>query len=143
MIGNREMSLLDYKGTINKNVNYRVNDFDSGILLEGFKLTAEDMSDMTGRPIREGDKDFEFTVEKGIQYKPWNFGNVTPGAGQIGIYQVKDQRGKTWYALVKDYRAFEGDWRIMLLLMTETEHEMKGELQVDQLGYTFMDYLFS
>lgn len=142
MIGNKEISLLDYGGTIDKNVDWRVNESIDGICLNGFKLTAQDMADLTGRIIREGDKDFEFIVERIIQYQKWNFGKITPGAGQIGIYQVKDQEGKTWYALIKDYRAFEGDWRIMVELMTETEWEMKSVLMTDQLGYTFMNYLF-
>ena len=136
-----EMSLLDYGGKTNKNVDWRVNDNNSGIVLNGFRLNAEDISKATiGKDIGAGD--VEFTVEEVIQYVPWNYGKVTPGSGQLGIYKVKDDRGNEKYALIKDYRAFEGDWRIMLLFMTDTEHEMKEELMMDRIGMTFMEYLF-
>ena len=140
----QEISLLDYNGTINKNVDWRTNENNSGIYLNGFRINAEDMAKATGGKVKviKEDEDFEFAVEDIIQYKPWNFGKVKQGSGQLGIYKVSDQKGNIWHALIKDYRAFEGDWRIMLLCMTETENEMKGELKMDNLGLTFMDYLF-
>lgn len=143
---NQEVSLLDYKGTINKNVDWSTNENKSGIYLKGFKINAEEMAQVTAGNVKvikeDNDNDFEFTVEDIIQYKAWNYGKMTPGAGQLGIYKVKDKKGNTRFVLVKDYRAYEGDWRIMLLFMTETENEMKGELMMDSLGMTFMDYLF-
>lgn len=142
----QEISLLDYKGTINKNVDWCVNEDNSGIYLKGFRINAEEIAKVTGGRVKaikeDKDEDFEFIVKNIIQYKSWNFGKITPGAGQLGIYQVNDKKGSSWYVLIKDYRAFEGDWRIMLLFMTETEIEMKGELMMDSLGMTFMDYLF-
>jgi len=136
----QEISLLDYGGSIDKNIDYRVKENHSGIELKGFVLTAGEMLGITGESIKEGT--IEFTVERVIQYKPWNFGKVTPGAGQLGIYELTASNGKTYFALIKDYVAFEGDWRIMLLSMTKTEHEMKEELAMDRHGLTFMDYLF-
>lgn len=133
--------LLDYGGEIDKNVDYRVKDNFSGIELKGFALTAGKMLEFTGDSIR--DETIEFSVEKVIQYKPWNFGKVNPGAGQLGIYQLKGSNGKEYFALVKDYRAFEGDWRIMLIMMKNNERELKDELMIDRLGLTFMDYLFT
>jgi hypothetical protein len=136
----REISLLDYGGKTDKNVDYRIKENHSGIELKGFVLTAGEMLEITGESIRDGT--IEFTVERVIQYKPWNFGTITPGSGQMGIYELKASNGKTYFALIKDYRALEEDWRVMLVMITSTEREMKNDLQVDKLGFTFMDYLF-
>lgn len=136
----QELSLLDYGGSTDKNVDYRIKEDYSGIELKGFVLTAGEMLESTGESIREGT--IEFTVERVIQYKPWNFGKVNPGSGQMGIYELKASNGKTYFVPIRDYRTFEGDWRVMLLMIKNTEMEMKGELMVNQLGYTFTDYLF-
>ncbi len=136
----RDISLLDYGGSTDKTVDYRIKENNSGIYLKGFVLTAGEMLDITGDSIRDGS--IEFSVERTIQYKPWNYGTVTPGSGQLGIYELKASNGKTYFALIKDYRAFEGDWRIALIMVTKTEMEMKHELQVNPLGLSFMDYLF-
>jgi hypothetical protein len=136
----REISLLDYGGKTDKNVDYRIKENYSGIDLKGFVLTAGEMLEITGESIRDGT--IEFTVERVVQYKPWNYGTVTPGSGQMGIYELRASNGKTYFALIKDYRAFEGDWRVMLVMTTRTEREMKDELQVNKLGLSFMDYLF-
>lgn len=136
----REISLLDYGGSTDKNVDYRIKENHSGIELKGFVLTAGEMLEITGESIRDGT--IEFTVERIIQYKPWKYGTVTPGSGQLGIYELKASNGKTYFTLIKDYRAFEGDWRVMLVMIKNTEMEMKFELQVNKLGLTFMDYLF-
>ena len=136
----REISLLDYGGSTDKNVDYRIKSNYSGLELKGFVLTAGEMLEITGESIRDGT--IEFIVERIIQYKPWNYGNVNPGSGQMGIYELKASNGNSYFALVKDYRAFEGDWRVMLLMIKKTESEMKQELQVNKLGLTFMDYIF-
>lgn len=136
----REISLLDYGGRTDKTVDYRIKENHSGIDLKGFVLTAGEMLEITGESIRDGT--IEFTVERVIQYKPWNYGTVTPGSGQLGIYELKASNGKTYFVLIKDYRAFEGDWRIALLMIKNTEMDMKYELQINSLGMTFMDYLF-
>ena len=135
-----EISLLDYGGSTDKNVDYRIKENHSGIELKGFVLTAGEMLEITGESIRDGT--IEFIVERVVQYKPWNFGKVTPGSGQMGIYELKASNGKTYFVLIKDYRAFEGDWRVMLLMTKNTEREMKDELMINPLGLTFMDYLF-
>lgn len=142
MISGSEISLLDYEGTVDKNVDWHMNESYSGICLNGFKISAEEMATVTGGKVRKEDGDFDITVVKTVQYKPWRFGKTKPGSGQMGIYKIKDQNGKEWYALIKDYRAFEGDWRIMLMLVTKTEQGMKDELTTDELGFLFMDYLF-
>lgn len=136
----REIFLLDDGGRTDKNVDYRIKENHSGIELKGFILTAGEMLDITGESIRDGT--IEFTVERIVQYKPWNYGTVTPGSGQMGIYELKASNGKTYFVLIKDYRAFEGDWRIALLMIKNTEMEMKYELQVNKFGLSFMDYLF-
>ena len=136
----QEISLLDYGGRTDKNVDYRIKENYSGIELKGFVLTAGEMLEITGESIRDGT--IEFIVERVIQYKPWNYGKITPGSGQMGIYELKASNGKTYFALIKDYRAFEGDWRVVLDMVANTEMEMKNELQVNELGFTFMDYLF-
>ena len=136
----REISLLDYGGKTDKNVDYRIKENNSGIELKGFALTAGEMLEITEESIKDGT--IEFTVERVIQYKPWNYGKHTPGAGQLGIYELKANNGKTYFALIKDYTAFEGDWRVMLEMLKKTENEMKYELQINELGFSFMDYLF-
>lgn len=136
----REIFLLDDGGRTDKNVDYRIKENHSGIELKGFILTAGEMLDITGESIRDGT--IEFTVERVVQYKPWNYGTVTPGSGQMGIYELKASNGKTYFVLIKDYMAFEGDWRIALLMIKNTEMEMKYELQVNKFGLSFMDYLF-
>lgn len=143
MVSKREISLLDYKGTVNKNVDWRINEDSSGIYINGFRINAEEMAAVTGGKVKKEDDDFELTVVKTIEYRPWRFGTITPGSGQMGIYKIKDQNGKEWYALIKDYRAMEGDWRIIMILVTKTEQDMKEELMLDKLGLTFMEYLFS
>ena len=77
---NQEISLLDYKGTINKNVDWRANENNSGIYLNGFMINAEEMTKVTGGNVKviQEDDDFEFAVEDIIQYKPWNFGKIKP-----------------------------------------------------------------
>jgi hypothetical protein len=135
----QEIPLLDYDGDIDKDVDYRIKDNNSGVDIKRFKLTAEDMLQITGNDIR--DNTIVLSIERTIQYKPWNFGKYTPGAGQIGIYELKADNGDTYFAVIKDYRAFEGDWRIMLVIFTKTENDLKYELQVDPLGFTFMDYI--
>lgn len=137
---NLEMSLLDYDGRINKNVDYEIKENRSGINLKGFTITAEEMLEITEESIMDGT--IEFTVERVIQYKPWNYGHISPGSGQLGVYELKASNGKTYFALIKDYRASEGDWRIALELIRKTESDMKQELQVNSLGFSFMDYLF-
>lgn len=137
----KETFLLDYGGKTDKNIDYRIKNNFSGIELKGFLLTAGEMLEFTGDSIR--DDTIEFAVEKTIQYKPWNFGKVNPGAGQLGIYQLKGSNGKVYFALIKDYRALEGDWRILLIMLKNNERDLKDELKIDRLGITFMDYLFT
>ena len=60
----------------------------------------------------------------------------------MGIYELTASNGKTYFVLIKDYRAFEGDWRIMLLMIKNSEIEMKSGLMMDKFGLVFMDYLF-
>ena len=82
-------------------------------------------------------------VEETIQYEPWQGGTRNPGAGQVGIYQLKDSNGQEKFALIKDYRAAEGDWRIFLINLKESERELKDDLEMDRTyGLSFMDYLF-
>lgn len=120
-----ETFLLDYGGTIDLKVDYRINENGSGIYLKGFKLGIH-----------------EWTVEEVVQYKPWQWGTRNPGAGQMGIYKLKDQNGIEAWAVIKDYRALEGDWRISLVRLENNEQELKGYLMIDKLGLTFADYLF-
>ena len=121
-----EKALLDYDGEVNKDVNFQLKPDNSGINLEGFSLDG-----------------IEQIVEEVLQYRPWNFGMVNPGAGQLGIYRLKGLDNQEKFALVKDYRAAEGDWRIFLINITQTEKEMKDALVVDEnYGLVFMDYLF-
>lgn len=120
-----ETSLLDYGGTTNKNVDYIIHPDRSGIELKGFELN-----------------DHIWTVGEVIQYRPWNFGRITPGSGQLGIYKLVDQNGVEAWALIKDYAAFEGDWRIMIERLEPNEEELRQFLMMDQIGATFYEFLF-
>ena len=122
----KETALLDYGGRVNKGVSYQIKEDNSGILLKSFEWDGSKMK-----------------VIEIIQYVPWNFGSVNPGAGQLGIYEVVDHSGKKHFVLIKDYRATEGDWRIMLINIKDTEREIKNDLALDgTYGFSFMDYLF-
>ncbi|MDK2849578.1 MAG: hypothetical protein PWP03_585 [Candidatus Woesearchaeota archaeon] len=68
---------------------------------------------------------------------------INPGVRQLGIYRLRvptlDQEK---FALIKDYRATEGDWRIFLIHLTETEDELKNKLMEDRnYRLIFMNYL--
>lgn len=117
--------LYDYGGTVNQGVDFQVKTDGSGIDLKVFELDG-----------------VRLTIEEVLQYQPWNFGKVTPGGGQMGIYRVHDPVGSEHFALVRDYRAHEGDWRIFLLKVTDTERQMKNELMMSPDALTFTDYLF-
>ena len=104
-----EVSLLDYGGRTNENVVYRINENRSGIYLDAFELGG-----------------LRLRVKDILAYKPWNFGNYKPGAGQLGVYKLEDQDGKIYFAVAKDYIASEGDWRIMLINIRDSEDAIKA-----------------
>lgn len=121
-----EESLLDYGGKTNRSVVYRVNEDRSGIYLEAFALGG-----------------LVLHVKDIISYNPWNFGRVNKGSGQVGVYRLEDQNGNMYFAMIKDYRASEGDWRIMLVNIRNSEHALKSWLQMNSTyGFSFMDYTF-
>ncbi len=120
----REISLLDYSGTTNKNVKYHINEDGSGIYLRGFDLGSLQMK-----------------VDDIVSYKQWQWGKITKGSGQVGVYYLSDQKGKEYFALIKDYRAMEGDWRIALVNMRDNEAEFKQWLEANETyGKDFSDY---
>ena len=92
-----EAPLYDYGGYVDKNVGFEIAPDESGIILNQFDFEGE-----------------TFQVLERTEYEPWNAGLVNPGAGQVGIYEVKDEEGNEYTAEIKDYRAAEGDWRIFL-----------------------------
>ena len=106
-----EKPLLDYGGTVNEDVDFGIKKGYSGIDLKGFCLDGVKME-----------------VEEVIEYEPWCWDQKRPGSGQIGLYKVKSGDVKR-YAVIKDYRAAEGDWRIFLLGLTETEAEGRKKLK--------------
>ena len=121
----KEKPLLDCGGRVNHNVKFRIKSDRSGIELYGFDLDG-----------------IEYIVIETIQYRPWNFGMILPGAGQLGIYKIKGADENEKFALIKDYRAAEGDWRISLLKITKTEEEMRNELKTDETyRWIFEKYL--
>ena len=120
-----ETPLLDYGGSVNKKVEYKIKEDGSGIELKSFELGG-----------------LKLKVEQVIQYRPWNWGKIIPGAGQVGIYKLRLPDGGEKFALIKDYKAAEGDWRIFLIYLTNTERELKDKLWVDgNYGALFIDYL--
>jgi hypothetical protein len=93
-----EIELTRDNGTV-LGKDFIINPAKNGIVLLSF--------------THEGQK---FTVKKVVRYEPWNFGFVNPGAGQMGVYEVEEEKsGEVFLAIVKDYRAFEGDWRVILM----------------------------
>lgn len=121
-----EISLLDYGGATNKNVIYRINEDRSGIYLEAFELGG-----------------LRLRVKDIMSYKQWKFGRVNKGSGQVGSYKLEDQNGRLYFAVVKDYIAAEGDWRIALVNIRGSEWELRSWLQMDRTyGFTLIDYAF-
>lgn len=138
-----EISLLDYGGTTNKSVEYSMNEDESGIYLKGFVLSAKGLCVVNSNLKILGIvlDNVEFKVLEIIQYKPWRWGKVNKGAGQIGIYKLKDQKDNIYFAIIKDYRAMEGDWRIAIIHIEDSEQELKDWLYCDRLGTTFIEYI--
>lgn len=141
-----EIFLLDYGGTVNKNVDYRINEDKSGIYLNGFTLTSKDIerirSTVKGIVIPTIEE-IRLTVVEIICYKPWNFGQYNKGSGQMGVYRLKDATGTEYIALIKDYIASERDWRIALQHITNTEQEMKLFLMETRGLGDFTEYITS
>jgi len=141
-----EIFLLDYGGTVNKDVDYRINENWSGIYLNGFTLPSEDMerikSSIKGivMPMVE---EIRLTVVEIIRYKPWNFGKYNKGSGQMGLYRLRDAIGTEYFAIIKDYIASERDWRIALQYITNTEQDMKLFLMENRGMGDFAEYLAS
>ncbi len=124
---NKEFYLLDNGVQTNDcDTKYEVKEDDSGINLESFNIDHQRMN-----------------VEEVIEYVAWNAGKFNPGAGQLGIYRLREVlHGAEQYALIRDYRTVYDNWSIVLMDVTETESKMKDELAVDTWGLSFTDYLF-
>lgn len=138
-----EVSLLDYGGSTNKSVEYGINEDRSGIYLKGFVLSIDDIHainpDLKIPEIAMGNIGFKVLIT--IQYKPWQWGKVNRGAGQIGIYRLRDHEDNIYFAIIKDYRASEGDWRIAMIHIERSEQELKDWLMCDRIGTTFIEYI--
>lgn len=121
-----EISLLDGEGIINKNVSYVINEDKSGIVLDSFELNG-----------------LKLHVKERMSYELWRFGIVNKGSGQVGAYKLETPDGKLYFAIVKDYIATEGDWRIMLVNIRESDLELRSWLQNnDVYGFTLSAYAF-
>jgi len=104
-----EKAIIDYGEGKADFESLNVKGINLGIRLKSFELDGKRWSVLATR-----------------EYKPWNFGCVNPGAGQIGKYVVCDEPGKYFLATIKDYRAIEGDWRIFLIgKMTPTDLKLE------------------
>lgn len=138
-----EVSLLDYGGTTNKSVEYSLNEDRSGIYLKGFALSIDDIHVVNPALKIPGIVmgNVGFKVLAVIQYKPWQWGKVNRGAGQIGIYKLQDHEDHIYFAVIKDYRASEGDWRIAMIHIESSEQELKDWLMCDRIGTTFIEYI--
>jgi hypothetical protein len=119
-----EMSLLDYKGETNKGVE--CTNYGDSVNLHSFVLNG-----------------LTFHVKDRMSYEPWNYGRVNKGSGQLGVYKLETSWGKTYFAVIKDYIAFEGDWRIVLVNIRESEWDLRSWLQMSKAyGFTLADYAF-
>lgn len=138
-----EVSLLDYGGTTNKDVDYSLNEDRSGIYLRGFTLGLDDVKAVNPelKIPKNVSGNIGFRVLDTLQYKPWQWGKVNRGAGQIGIYKLKDQKDNVYFAVIKDYRASEGDWRIAMIHIESSEQELKDWLMCETIGTTFIEYI--
>ncbi len=105
---------------IDQKVNYEIKKDNSGIELKSFELDG-----------------LEMKVENLLYYTPWNFGVYHPGSGQIGIYKLKDSNNRESVALIKDYRAMEGDWRIYLVESAKNEKILMSKMMI---GDNFEEY---
>jgi hypothetical protein len=120
-----EIGLLD-KGNINKKVMHVINEDKSGIILDSFELNG-----------------MKLIVKERIVYEPLRFGKVNKGSGQLGIYRLQTPNGHVYFALIKDYVAMEGDWRIVLINIREKEWDLKSALMMDSVhGFALADYAF-
>ncbi len=104
-----EKAILDYgKGKVDFEP-LKVEGTTIGIALKSFELDGKQWSVLTTR-----------------EYKPWNFGRVNLGAGQIGKYVICNEPGKYFLATIKDSRAMGEDWRIFLIgEMTPTDLKLE------------------
>ena len=129
-------ALLDQCGSTDR-VKFTVKEDGSGIILEELKIEERLFSckiiQCNGEPL----------------YRPINWGKVNPGAGQAGIYRIKEKEGNAEkVALITDYRAAEGDWRIFIGLIAKDEEGLRKKIlsSTKADGYYnymsgFLDYL--
>lgn len=82
---------------IYEKVDFQVKGDNSGIDLKSFELDRK-----------------KYQVIEVESYRPWFWGETNPGAGQIGVYTLRDNMGNAYRAIIKDYRAAEGCWKIHL-----------------------------
>jgi hypothetical protein len=121
-----EIGLLDYGGKTNKNVSYVINEDMSGIILDSFELNG-----------------LKLHVKERMSYEPWNYGRANKGSGQVGAYKLETPNGKLYFAVIKDYIASEGDWRIALVNIRENDWELRSWLQTNGVyGFTLSAYAF-
>lgn len=119
-----EISLLDYDGKTNKAVV--CTNYGDSISLHSFELNG-----MT------------FHVKERMSYEPWNYGRFNKGSGQLGVYKLETPGGEEYFAVIKDYMAYEGDWRIFLVNIRESEWELRIWLQLNSnYGFALADYAF-
>ena len=115
-----------HDGRGNHGVDFRPKGDGSGINLRRFEFDGVEME-----------------VVETLEYRPWSFGQVTPGAGQIGVYRLRNPDGQESFALVKDYSKAGGNLVICLLLLEPTEQDIKHRLKEDhEYGSVLRDYLF-
>lgn len=119
-----EISLLDYDGETNKGVV--CTNYGDSVNLHSFVLNG-----------------LMFHVKDRISYEPWKYGRVNKGSGQLGVYKLETSGGRTYFAVIKDYIAFEGDWRIVLVNIRESEWGLRSWLQLNgNYGFALADYAF-
>ncbi|MEM0473282.1 MAG: hypothetical protein QXF88_01005 [Candidatus Aenigmatarchaeota archaeon] len=83
----------------------------------------------------------EYKVDGTVAYKPWLFGLVETGKGQVGVYKVSSQQ-KNQIALIKDYIDHYGNWHFYLVKMANTLKEMEEYLlRNPQYGVVLLKFL--
>ena len=80
-----------------------------------FEIDKSQYSQGSGIKLKSFTLDgIRYSVTRVVNYFPVRWGKSNPGAGQRGIYELNDGSGEPKFAVIDDYRAIEGDWRILL-----------------------------
>ena len=73
------------------------------------------------------------TVKNIIDYGLWGVGKINPGSCQRGTYLLNDERGREYYAAIRDERDIAGNHKIVLLGIANSQKELEKQLTASTL----------